>query len=120
MKPKKKSFWLSYDLGLKGNYQALFEFLDNHEAIECGNGLAYFTYGNKDGLDSDKLVERLKTELTEIISPTANDRIYAIWLSDTDLVKKACGRFLFGKRKSTPWTGYGNKNNNDKTNDEAI
>ena len=102
METKKKSIWLTYDFGLKGNYAALFTFLDNHKAIECGNGSAYFMYENEKGLNTDDLIEELKQELEEIIAPSSSDRIYVIWKDDN----KVKGRFLFGSRKTPPWNGY--------------
>lgn len=29
---KKKSLWLSYDFGMKGDYSGLYTLLDNHDA----------------------------------------------------------------------------------------
>lgn len=39
---KDQTIWLSYDLGLKGDYPGLYAFLDAQEARECGEGLAFF------------------------------------------------------------------------------
>jgi hypothetical protein len=38
----KKRFWLSYDLGIDGDYDGLYGWLDRIKAIECGDGLASF------------------------------------------------------------------------------
>lgn len=112
---RNKSFWLNYDLGLRGNFSGLFTFLDNNNAIECGDGLAYFTYDNKDLLNIETLIEKIKNELIDLISPTSTDRVYIIWKEGL----KVNGRFILGKRKSAPWTGYGNKGINEQ-NEEAI
>jgi hypothetical protein len=32
--------WMSYDLGVKGDYEGLYAWLDDHEAKECGNSVA--------------------------------------------------------------------------------
>jgi hypothetical protein len=29
-------YWISFDLGLQGDYEPLYEWLDRHEALECG------------------------------------------------------------------------------------
>ncbi len=29
--------WLSYDLGIQGDYPSLYEWLDKHQAKECGD-----------------------------------------------------------------------------------
>ena len=105
MTTKRKSIWLNYDFGLKGNYSALFEFLDNHNALDCGNGLAYFLYENKDNLTSEKVLEKLKVELEKVVQPSSSDKIYIIW-KDENVVK---GKFLFGNRKTPVWNGYSNK-----------
>lgn len=112
----KKSIWLSYDFGLKGNYASLFRFLDNHEAIDCGNGLAYFQYANPNSLSSEALIEVLKTDLISLVDPSPNDRIYVIWREE--LTSSVKGKFLFGKRKSAPWSGYGDSA--DTQSDEAV
>jgi hypothetical protein len=107
MASKKKSIWLTYDFGLKGNYAALFTFLDNHKAIECGNGTAYFIYKNENNLNSEELINQLKNELQEIVNPSSSDRIYAIWRNDDTTNATVKGRFLFGGRRNTaPWNGY--------------
>jgi hypothetical protein len=119
MAVKKKSIWLSYDFGLRGNYSGLFTFLDNNEAIDCGNGFAYFKYDNKDLLKSEELINKLKEELNEIISPAPNDRIYVIWRDDDSASINVKGKFLFGSRKTPAWNGYATKGNNNLE-DEAI
>lgn len=45
---KKQSVWLSYDLGVDGDYEALYYWLDAHEGRECGDSMAYVVYGYKD------------------------------------------------------------------------
>lgn len=119
MANKKKSIWLSFDFGLKGNYNALFTFLDNHGAKDCGNNLAHLELDNPSDATPEKMIENLKSELGEIVLPSPNDRIYAIWRDDADGSTKVKGRFLFGKRKSPPWNGYGARNDNQSS-DEAI
>ncbi len=114
---KKKSVWLTYDFGLKGNYSALFTFLDNNNAIDCGNGLAYFLYDNNEMLKSEELIEKLKAELKEKVAPSSSDRIYVIWRDDDKHSVK--GKFLFGNRKTPAWNGYSTKVS-DKFEDEAI
>lgn len=116
---KKKSIWLSYDFGLKGNYSALFTFLDNYGAIDCGNGLAYLKYDNKSQLNSEKLIESLQKEIMETVSPTSADRIYVIWRDDDESNAKVKGKFIFGSRKTPAWNGYSTKKGSDQE-DEAV
>jgi len=32
----KKLIWIAFDLGVRGDYDGIYEFLDTHEAKECG------------------------------------------------------------------------------------
>lgn len=36
-----KSYWLSYDLGVGGNYDKLYGWLDDHNAVPCGDSVAF-------------------------------------------------------------------------------
>ncbi len=40
----KKTFWITYDLGIRGDYNSLYKWLDKYKAKECGNGVAVFSY----------------------------------------------------------------------------
>jgi hypothetical protein len=37
---KKIAIWFTYDLGVGGDFQGLYSWLDDREAIECGNNNA--------------------------------------------------------------------------------
>ena len=102
MIPSKKSFWLSYDLGLKGDYKGLYTFLDSVEAKECGDSVAFF---KKDY--SDNFFEELKSDLKNVANLSSTDRIYVVctYVSSNN-TREAKGRFLFGGRKRSPWEGY--------------
>lgn len=58
---EERGFWLSYDLGIAGDYPDLYQWLDDHEAKSCGNSIAFFKY-QVDYNDSpfDKIKEDLK------------------------------------------------------------
>ena len=102
-KQMRKAIWLSYDLGVKGDYEGLYAWLDDLEAKECGDSLAFFNYE----IDDDRnLIEKIKEDIENNIALTKRDRIYIIFRSAE---KKLKGKFIFGKRKSAPWTGYGTK-----------
>jgi hypothetical protein len=89
-KRETKRVWLSYDLGLRGDYSALYEWLDTKGAKECGDSIATF--------QSDRTRDELSEELSGLLSETPRARIY--------LISKDGGKFLFGKRKAAPWAGY--------------
>lgn len=99
----KKAIWLSYDFGIKGDYEGLYTWLDDLEAKECGDSLAFFYYEIDENED---LINKIKEDIKKNISLTKRDRIYIIYKSDDGKLKWT---FIFGKRKSAPWTGYGSK-----------
>ncbi len=103
---KKKAFWLSYDLGLKGDYNSLYTWLDNQEAKECGDSIAFFNFKFK-----NNFIEEISNSLKESLDIRKTDRFYLIYL-DSDDNNKIKGKFLFGNRKRAPWEGFSNKNLN--------
>src|SRR2546425_190201 len=95
----KKSVWLSYDLGVDGDYDSLYQFLDEHKAKECGSNLAYFEFES-----NGNVVKEITTELNSRgIIRQNKDRLFLIHLSSE---KKMKGSFIGGKRKSAPWIGF--------------
>lgn len=103
-----KTIWLSYDLGVKGDYQSFYAWLDNHKAIECGDSLAVIKYEVPEGAT---LPDKLKQDLDASITFSKTDRVYVIWKNDNDGNTK--GRFIIGKRKASPWEGYGDSVSED-------
>ena len=97
---KKRTFWLSYDLGLRGNYNGLYRWLDKYKAKECGDSIAVFEYE----LKTDDPKEELKSELLENVEFNKTDRIYLIWRDSSKKVNR--GSFIVGNRKPAPWEGY--------------
>ncbi|MBA7525956.1 hypothetical protein ES705_18116 [subsurface metagenome] len=100
----KRAIWISYDLGIKGDYQGLYSWLDDHEAIECGNSVAFIRYEYKSNLKAE-----LKKDLKDNVEFKPGDRIYIVRRVPVDGKKLIRGNFIFGKRKSNPWEGYGSK-----------
>ncbi len=98
---EKQTIWLSYDLGIKGDYPGLYQWLDTHKAKECGNSVAYFKYSYH-----SKLVEELKNDLKQKINFSNGDRIYIIFNKIIDGETKTVGKFIIGNRKASPWEGY--------------
>ena len=103
-----KAIWLSFDLGVGGDYPGLYKWLDNHNAIECGDSVAFFKYK----IDSDKedeIANVLKEELDKNVKIRPGERIYMIRRELYDGGCRVRGNYLFGNRKSSPWEGYGDK-----------
>ena len=95
-----KSFiWLSFDFGVRGDYEGMYQFLDAHNAKECGDSLAGFQYEH-----TGSLLDYLKKDLKKRIEFDKRSRVYVIYLDKNDGKQK--GRFIIGSRKSPPWTGH--------------
>ena len=90
--------WISYDLGVNGDYEGLYSWLDRLDAKECGTNVAYLTY-----IYAGDLMECLEDEITDEVSLDKHSRIYVI-RREGEAVK---GRYLVGRRKAAPWEGYG-------------
>jgi hypothetical protein len=84
-------FWLSYDLGVTGQYDELYAWLDQRQAKECGDSVATFV--------TNSSRKEIIQELKGILDPNRNPRIYLIELHKV-------GGFILGRRKVAPWTGY--------------
>ena len=100
MNKSKKTFWLSYDLGLKGDYHGMYEWLDNYKARECGESLAVFKFSC-----GKNFIQEVQNDLKNYVEFKNGDRVYLIYRDDQDnyTIK---GRFIIGKRKPAPWEGY--------------
>ncbi len=91
------NFWLSYDLTDSNNYANLYVWLDSHNALECGNSIAFVK--NYEYPDDQAFIEILKSDLLNNVNLSEKDRIYVLY-SDG-------GKFILGGRKSkAPWYGY--------------
>lgn len=95
------TFWLSYDLGVGGDYPGLYQWLDDRQAKFCGNSMAYFKFDVPDNDGFNKLTQ----ELVAHVKLTPGNILYAIGMDEKG---QFMGRFLYGKRKAAPWVGYGN------------
>jgi len=102
-----KAIWISYDLGIKGDYPNLYAWLDNHDAKEAGNSVAFLNY-KVTGTD-EKVLEKLKRDLMKSVSFKRGDRIYVMRMRTDKGLNKVSGKFIVGNRKASPWEGYGQK-----------
>jgi hypothetical protein len=94
--------WLTFDLGVQGDYEGLYAWLDTHNARECGDNSAFLKYEFQKSLLSE-----LKRDLTKAFQVNKKTRIYVIYLDQDS--QKTKGKFIFGKRKSPPWAGFGSQ-----------
>ena len=84
--------WISFDLGVRGDYEGMYAWLDEQKAKECGDSLACVKYE----FDGD-LTESLLEDLKEAVDITKKTRIYLLWQDPVSRVMK--GRFVLGGRK---------------------
>ncbi len=96
--------WLTYDLGIDGDYDGLYQWLDAHQAVECGGGdsCASFTYENT---GHTSIADAIKNELKKAVNLRKRDRIYIIC---KDKQGKFVGKFIHGTRRRPAWVGYAN------------
>lgn len=102
---------LNYDFGLKGDYETLYIFLDNQNALDCGSSTAAFEYNfsGKDLNHQDK-IDQIAEVIKEKVKLKKGDRIYVIVHNDSGQPR---GTFIYGHRKTAPWEGYGEKETDD-------
>ncbi len=96
----KTGVWLSFDLGVKGDYESLYKWLDARKARECGDSVAYLTFEYQEDVFTE-----IAISLHSSIKMNDASRFYLIARQAPD--DKFRGRFVVGKRKAAPWTGYG-------------
>lgn len=94
------TIWISYDLGVRGDYEGLYAWLDDHEAKECGDSIAVLKYSH-----SGDLVEKIKSDLKAAVEINKKTRIYVIYRDRS--TNKNKGKFIFGNRKAAAWIGFG-------------
>ena len=97
-----KTYWLSYDLGVGGNYEKLYGWLDDHNAVPCGESVAFFKYSYNKDEDPDK---KLKQDLIDSLDLKAGNKLYLIRRKEGE--DKTVGSFIYGKRSAAPWKGFG-------------
>jgi len=89
--PAKTRYWISFDLGLMGNYGHLYEWLDSMDAKECGPSVATVT--------TTESRDQLAAEIQRALKGAPRARAYVISM-------KQGGRFVVGGRKAAPWEGF--------------
>jgi hypothetical protein len=95
----KNAVWISYDLGVQADYEGMYAWLDEHEAKECGDSLAFLNYEY-----TGSLLDTLTEDLQKSVEITKRTRVYVIYREPE--TKKMKGSFIFGGRKAPPWSGF--------------
>lgn len=104
MARRKKIYWLSYDLGVGGDYKNLYRWLDDHDAKSCGNSVACFIYEYDDSGNPD---EMLLEELSNTIDLEPGNKLYIVRSKEDKKEIRIVGSFIYGRRSAAPWEGYG-------------
>ncbi len=89
--------WISFDLGVRGDYEGMYAWLDEHETKECGESVACFSYEHS----GDLLADLTKDLWTKVQIDDKKNRINVIKLESG----KMKGNFIFGRRRNAPWVG---------------
>lgn len=98
-KIKESTVWLSFDLGVRGDYENLYGWLDSHAAKECGDSVAVFRYAWK-----EDLARELEAELSKAVKFDKRTRVYLIYRDRK--MEKNRGKFIVGGRRASAWEGY--------------
>jgi hypothetical protein len=93
----KHSVWVAFDLGVNGDYEGMYTWLDKQKAKECGDNVSFFEY--KYGTD---LLPDIKKDIQSAVSLNQKSRVYLIHL----VQGKMKGSFIFGSRRNAPWAGF--------------
>jgi hypothetical protein len=107
-----QTVWLSYDLGIDGDYSSLYKFLDKHKAKECGDSIAFFKYTYS---KNKTLIKNIAEDLSKVVKFRDTDRLYLIFTRE----RKTVGTFFKGGRKRPPWEGYALEIEDEDSFDEA-
>ena len=97
----KQLVWLSFDLGIDGDYSNLYYWLDNKGAKDCGTNLAALDF-----IYEDNLLKEIEKDLRKTVRLRKTDRVYVIYGYYEEGVKKFRGKFIVGNRKPAPWKGF--------------
>lgn len=102
---KELRIWLSYDLGIRGDYDGLYKWLDEHNAVETGNSCASFVFSFDDNEDKT-IKDTLVKEWNNSFIINRNTRMYVVRKTVTNGNEILRGSFVIGARKGNPWEGY--------------
>lgn len=92
--------WITFDLGVDGDYNGLYAWLDAHDANGCGESVAVLSYRCEGSIP-----DRLRDDLKKSIDVDSHTSIYLIYRDP--VTNENRGAFLFGERRAPVWNGYG-------------
>jgi hypothetical protein len=77
------------------DYSQFYEWLDSHDALECGTGMAT--------LVSTRKRDQMIVEIQGVLDGASRARVYLICKQPDGRVG---GKFVAGGRKAAPWAGF--------------
>ena len=90
--------WVLFDLGVAGDYEGMYAWLDSHHAKECGDSAACFWYDHP----NEDLLQDMKEDLNNGVEiDVKKNRIYVI----RNVKGTMKGGFIFGRRRNAAWAG---------------
>jgi hypothetical protein len=92
---------MSYDLGVDGDYDGLYHWLDKVGAKECGDSVASFDFKY-----SSKFEVELKRALKGAFKVTKRTRVYIVRREPKNGESRVKGSWLIGSRRAAPWAGH--------------
>jgi hypothetical protein len=102
--------WLTYDLGVQGDYESLYAWLDERNAVECGDSAATFFVDRTDADPATSIAKSIRKNVK--LGPRA--RFYLVRVREG----KAKGGFIIGNRKAPPWLGASGEPSSDDEEEE--
>lgn len=101
--------WLSYDLGINGDYEGMYTWFAKHKAKECGDsiGVLFYKYNGD-------FIEAIKQDIQSAVTLDKKSRIYVI----RSVGGKIKARFIFGSRRVAPWAGFAEVEDQTEDSDE--
>ena len=89
-----------YDLGVNGDHEGMYAWMDNQGAKECGSSVAYFQFTHEGALPAAlKKRDRGRRGLEQAVKD----------IRHLQKDEKISGRYLIGHRKGAPWQGFGDR-----------
>jgi len=93
-------YWLCFDVGLTSSFEHLYSWLDDHHSRECCENVATFLH--------DKAFDSVAKEIVQTLQKD-NGRGTRLYLIGKVAKDRTGGRFIVGKRKASPWQGFGSE-----------
>lgn len=93
----KQKIWLNWDLGINGDYDGLYMWLDKHKAKSCGDAFAVVEFE----AEFSPMADSLYASLINAVTLRKTDVIYAVYKEGNSII----GKFIYGSRKRGDWFG---------------